>query len=324
MTNRRRAALVAALLLGAPVAALTLGGCASTGSSSGAVATKKWQAGATFRDCVDCPEMVVIPPGEFDMGYEGGEEGRYEGPVRRVRIGYSFAIGKYEVTNAEYGQFIRQTQHVSGKNCNILRDGNYRPEPGTNWADPGYRRPIRDREPVVCIDWNDAKAFVAWLAKRSGQPYRLLSEAEWEYVGRGNRGPQRFVWADRPQEACRESNVFDQSGLRDRPDRRIEAAPCDDGQPGVALVGSRAPNPFGVHDMIGNVWEWIEDCYAMPVPASAPRDGSPQLAVGCDRRGSKGGSWLSTFPRQTPAFRGRDPATLVSQIFGLRVARDLE
>jgi formylglycine-generating enzyme required for sulfatase activity len=149
--------------------ALPLASCVTTSTPA---------PGSSFRDCPDCPQMVVIPPGEFTMGFDGGEPERYEGPQRRITIGYAFAVGKYEVTNAEYGRFIRETGHVSGRNCNILRDGVYRPEPGTNWAEPGYGRPIRDAEPVVCIDWNDAKAFVAWLAKRTGQPYRLLSEAE--------------------------------------------------------------------------------------------------------------------------------------------------
>ena len=91
----------------------------------------------------------------------------------------------------------------------------------------------------------------------------------------------------------------------------------------MAPVGRLAPNPFGLHDVIGNVWEWVEDCYAMPHPADAPLDGSAQTRAGCDRRGSRGGSWISTIERQRPTFRGRDPVTLTSQVFGFRVARDL-
>jgi formylglycine-generating enzyme required for sulfatase activity len=101
------------------------------------------------------------------MGFDGGEEGRYEGPVRRITINYAYAVGKYEVSNAEYRRFINDTGHVSARDCNLLRDGTYRAEPGTNWQDPGYQRPIRENEPVVCISWNDAKAFVAWLADGS-------------------------------------------------------------------------------------------------------------------------------------------------------------
>lgn len=276
-----------------------------------------------FRDCADCPAMVVIPPGEFSMGHDGGEAERYEGPVRKIRIAKSFALGKFELTNGQYRKFVAETAHVSGKGCFALRDGTYKQLPGTDWSDPGYRRPIRDDEPVACVDWNDAKAYVAWLAKRTGKPYRLASEAEWEYAARANRDTGRFLWGDATAEACREANVFDASGTRALVDQKIPAAACDDGWPGVAPVGSRAPNPFGLYDMIGNVWEWVEDCYAMPHPADAPTDGAAQLKYGCDRRGSKGGSWVTSIQRQTPTFRGRDPATLTSQIFGFRIARDL-
>ena len=295
---------------------LTLTACAVT--PGGKPSTVK-----EFRDCADCPAMVVIPPGKFRMGFDGGEPERYEGPVREVRIGRPFALGKFEVTNGEYRRFVTATGHVSGKGCFALRDGTYQKLPGTDWSDPGYQRPIRDDEPVACVDWNDAKAYAAWLSAKTGRRYRLASEAEWEYAARANRDTGRFLWGDHKEEACREANVFDASGAKALADRRIDVAPCDDGHAGVAPVGSRAPNPFGLYDMIGNVWEWVEDCYAMPHPADAPTDGSPQIKAGCDRRGSKGGSWVTTLTRQTPTFRGRDPATLTSQIFGFRIARDL-
>ena len=101
---------------------------------------------------------------------------------------------------------------------------------------------------------------------------------------------------------------------------RSSCCPCR--QAAIAPVASYPPNAFGLHDMIGNVWEWVEDCYEMPHSAAAPRDGSAQLARGCDRRGSRGGSWGTALERQRPAFRRRDPATRVSQVFGFRVARD--
>jgi len=294
-------------------------GCLATGCATSGTKTSAKE----FRDCADCPAMLTVKRGEFLMGFDGGEPERYEGPVRKVRIAKDFALGKYEVTNGEYRKFVAATGHVSGKGCFALNDGTYKQLPGTDWSDPGYGRPIRDDEPVACVQWNDAKAYVAWLAERTGKRYRLPSEAEWEFAARAGRDTGRFVWGDKSEQACRESNVFDASGARAIQDRRIAVAPCDDGLPGVAPVGSRAPNPFGLYDMIGNVWEWVEDCYAMPHPADAPTDGSAQTKVGCDRRGSKGGSWVTTLTRQTPTFRGRDPATLTSQIFGFRIARDL-
>ena len=302
------------------VALTALAACAWLAGAAHAATPQ--QPGAVFKDCPDCPEMVVVPPGKFTMGFEGGERGRYEGPVRDMEVRRSFAAGRTEVTNGQYRRFVTETGHVSGKGCNALKDGSYKVLPGTDWSDPGYGRPIREDEPVACIDWNDAKAYAAWLAQRTGQRYRLLSETEWEYAARAGR-MGRFTFDD-PKDACRESNVFDQSARRARPElNTIPAAPCDDGFPGPAPVGSLAPNAFGLHDMIGNVWEWVEDCYVMTHTDDAPRDGSAQVRYGCDRRGSRGGSWVSSIERQRPAFRGRDPAELTSQIFGLRIARDL-
>ena len=325
----------------AAAAAILLTACASTaGPTAGAGTDAKSTAvasaasnrargkarapGTRFRDCPDCPEMVVVPPGEFDMGYDGGEPERYEGPVRRVRIGYAFAVGRTEVTNAQYRRFIEASGHpTTDAGCDIPPPGQRAPVPvpGTTWRDPGYGRPIRDDEPVACVRWSDAVAYVNWLAGVTGQRYRLLTEAEWEYAARaGTTG--RHVWGEDVAAACRQANIYDQSASRATPQGDKRAAPCDDGFPGVAPVGSFAPNAFGLHDMIGNVWEWIEDCYEMPYSAT-PADGSAQLARGCNRRGSRGGGWRSDYARQIPTFRGRDPESLTSQIFGFRVARDL-
>ena len=278
--------------------------------------------GATFRDCPDCPEMVVVPPGEFEMGREGGEKDRYEGPVRRVRIPYPFAIGRFELTQAQYRSFVQATGHkTAGTGCNAFFGTSVEALRDTNWADPGYGRPVRDDEPVACLRWSDAKAYVSWLAGRTGQRYRLLTEAEWEYAARaGTQGD--YTWGADESAACRYGNVHDASGAKAAPTLPSKPAPCDDGFAGVAPVGRFAPNAFGLYDMIGNVWEWVEDCYEMPYGAQ-PVDGSAQLTVGCDRRGTRGGSWRTAYERQRPAFRGRDPEALTSQIFGMRIARDL-
>jgi formylglycine-generating enzyme required for sulfatase activity len=284
----------------------------------------KLAPGAAFRDCPDCPEMVVVPPGEFDMGRDGGEPERYEGPVRRVRVGYAFAAGRTEITNAQYRRFVEASGHApSGEGCQIPAPGGRSlvSLPGTSWANPGYGRPIRDDEPAACLRWSDAKSYVSWLAGVTGQRYRLLTEAEWEYAARaGTTGVH--TWGEDLARACREANIFDLSAAKLGAPVAHGPAECDDGFPTVAPVGSLAPNAFGLHDMIGNVWEWVEDCYEMPYGAT-PVDGSAQLTKGCDRRGSRGGGWRSAYPRQIPTFRGRDPESLTSQIFGFRVARDL-
>jgi formylglycine-generating enzyme required for sulfatase activity len=267
--------------------------------------------------------MTVVPAGSFAMGMDGGEPDRYEGPVRTIKFARPFAAGRYEITTGQYRKFVAATGHPTAPTaCNASRDGRLGPVPGSDWRDPAYGRPAADDEPVACVTWDDATAYVQWLARETKQPYRLLSEAEWEYVARAGR-TGRFAWGDDPSLACREANVFDRSGAKARPDIRATPADCDDGVAGVARVGSRAANPFGLYDVIGNVWEWVEDCYAMPHPADAPTDGRAQTQVGCDRRGARGGSWISAIERQRPSFRGRDPSTLTSQIFGFRIARDL-
>ncbi len=317
------------------IAAVWLAGCGSMpdtaappGAGTAAApllnATKAPAAGSRFHDCRGCPEMIVVPPGEFEMGRDGGEPERYEGPVRRVRIGYAFAVGRFEVTNAQYRRFVEASGHApSGEGCQVPAPGGRSlvSLPGTSWADPGYGRPIRDDEPATCLRWSDAKSYVSWLSGVTGKRYRLLTEAEWEYAARaGTTGVH--TWGDEVAQACRQANIYDLSAARVGAPVAHGPAACDDGFPGVAPVGSLAPNAFGLHDMIGNIWEWVEDCYEMPYGAG-PVDGSAQLTRGCDRRGSRGGGWRSNYPRQIPSFRGRDPESLTSQIFGIRVARDL-
>ena len=320
--------LGAALLVIAALSPLAqAAGAGSGAAASAAVALgKSSKPGTVFRDCAACPEMVVIPPGRFTMGVDGGEKGRYEGPVHEVTIGHAFAAGRFELTNGEYGRFVEATGHeTAGTGCNVFFGDRVEAVEGSSWADPVYGRPIRDDEPVACIRWSDAKSYVSWLAGKTGKKYRLLTEAEWEYVARaGTTGTH--TWSDDPAAACKYANIHDQSAEKMAAEKSIRLpyakAPCDDGYPMVAPVGRFAPNAFGLHDTIGNVWEWAEDCYEMPYPAK-PVDGSAQLARGCDRRGTRGGSWRTDYPRQRPAFRGRDPEALTSQIFGTRVARDL-
>ena len=308
----------------AGAAILAIAALSSVAQAAGADPSSK--PGTVFKDCPDCPEMVVVPPGRFTMGVDGGEKDRYEGPVREVSIGYPFAVGRFELTNGQYRRFVEATGHkTAGTGCNVFRGARVEAAPGSGWADPSYGRPIRDDEPVACIRWSDAKSYVSWLAGKTGQKYRLLTEAEWEYAARaGSTGTH--VWGEDPTQACKYANIHDKSAEKLAATKALKLpygpAPCDDGYEGVAPVGRFAPNPFGLYDMLGNVWEWVEDCYEMPYPAK-PVDGSAQLAKGCDRRGTRGGSWRTDSPRQRPAFRGRGPEALTSQIFGMRVARDL-
>lgn len=279
-------------------------------------------AGSTFQDCENCPEMTVIPAGQFEMGVEGGEFGRYEGPVHTVNITRPFAIGTYEVTNAQYRSFVEATGHPSTGGCRIFDGVKPTAMEGNSWEDPGYGRPAKPDEPVACVHWLDAKAYVEWLADETGKPYRLPSEAEWEYVARGKSPKTRFFWGDDPNGACEYANVFDVSSAEIDNPRPIPSVTCEDGFADVAPVGQLKANAYGVYDIIGNVWEWVEDCYVMTF-FEWQNDETAQTRYGCDRRGVRGGSWSTSPDRQRPEFRGRDPVKLVSQIFGLRVAMDL-
>ncbi|MDX2221197.1 MAG: SUMF1/EgtB/PvdO family nonheme iron enzyme [Rhodospirillaceae bacterium] len=286
--------------------------------------------GTVFKDCPTCPEMVVIPPGSFLQGRDGRdvmEPVRYEGPPHQVTIGYSFAVGKTEITTGQFKEFVDATGYKANDVCNIWDGKTAFKTPNTGWRNPGYGRPPADNEPGACLSWDDAKAYIAWLNAKTGKSYRLLTESEWEYVARAGGPPTLFTWGDNPDDACKTANVADQASANLPPPmtpRPFPLANCNDGFPYIAPAGALAPNAFGVHDMIGSIWEWVEDCYVMPYPANTPTDGSAYLGPdGCDRRVSKGGSWGSTIDRQIPTFRGRDPSALTSQVFGFRVARDL-
>ncbi len=282
--------------------------------------------GTVLKDCETCPELVVIPPGSFTQGFDGGEPERYEGKPHQVNIGYSFAVGKTEVTTGQFREFVDATGHKTNDTCNIWDGKTALATPDTGWRNPGYGRPAADNEPLACASWVDAKAYIDWLSKKTGKKYRLLTESEWEYTARAG-STTYYTWGEDMNGGCEIANIGDQS-VKDLPPpftpRPFTPATCNDGYPFIAPAGALKANAFGVHDMIGSVWEWVEDCYVFPYPENTPTDGKAYLGPqGCDRRVSKGGSWGSAPERQRPTFRGRDPETLVSQVFGFRIARDL-
>ena len=294
------------------------------------------RAGNTIRDCPACPDLVVIPPGEFLMGstdeeitYLVDEESAEiewisdETPRHKVRITYRFAVGKYEVTRAQYAAFIRGTDHRSGTRCHIYKRGDWRIESSRNWRTPGYSR--GENEPVVCVNWRDAKAYVVWLSETTGHAYRLLSEAEWEYVTRAGTTTRRY-WGDDPAytEACRHGNVSDL--IRARSHRLRQTTDnifmCEDGIVRRAPVRSYLLNPFGLHDMLGNVWEWTEDCY-QDTYQGAPGDGGARSRENCIGRVLRGGSWDFDPRIVRSANRGWAAPHDRSGNVGFRVARDL-
>jgi formylglycine-generating enzyme required for sulfatase activity len=205
-----------------------------------------------------------------------------------VTIRRAFAVGKFEVTFDEWDACVR------------ARGCSHNPE------DAGWGR---GRRPVINISWNDAREYVAWLSRTTGKGYRLLSEAEWEYVARAWT-TSAFV-TGRSIGAAQAN--FDATGSHDKP---------GPGQGRTVAVGSYAPNAFGLHDVHGNVWEWVEDC-RNPNYDGAPADGAAWLSGDCERRVLRGGSWGTVLPHLRTAVRNLSYlATTRSSSAGLRVARD--
>lgn len=255
----------------------------------------------TFRDCPDCPEMVVVPAGRFRMGSPATEAGRNrnEGDRHEVVIPAPFAVGKYEITRGQFSEFVRATGHEMSKGCWAFnsRATAWLRDSGRSWLEPGFTQ--TDQHPVVCVSWEDARAYVKWLSGKTGKHYRLLTEAEWEYATRANTVTARY-WRDPVQQACEFANVADQQAKRQYPG--WSAFDCDDRFAETAPVGSYKPNGFGLHDMLGNVWEWVEDCWNESY-AGAPNDGSAWLSGNCTKRVLRGGSWSNTSEILRSAFR---------------------
>jgi formylglycine-generating enzyme required for sulfatase activity len=281
--------------------------------------------GTVLRDGENCPEMVVIAAGEFMMGSPKDEEGRWdnEGPQHKVKIARAFALGRYAVTVGEFRRFVAASAYeteAEGKPSEglaTLVDDKWDWSKGKSWRDPGF--PQDDRHPVVGVSWNDALAYARWLAKETGKTYRLPSEAEWEYAARAGTTTSHY-WGDEPNQACRYANVADRTAKAKFPGWTIHD--CDDGYVYTAPVGSFQPNAFGLYDMIGNVWEWTQDCWNESYQG-APTDGSAWGMGDCGRRVVRGGSWGDEPQNCRCANRGWvEPGGRVSNL-GFRLARTL-
>jgi formylglycine-generating enzyme required for sulfatase activity len=269
------------------------------------------QPGDSFRDRPDCPEMVWLPAGSFMMGTEAAETTRegvpdeyakWERPRHPVTVRSIFAVGKYHVTRGEYGRFAAATGRSGDAGCYVWTGSKVELDPKKSWRDPGFAQ--TDRDPVVCISWDDAKAYVAWLAKTTGRAYRLPTEAEWEYAARAGTTTARW-WGD----ALGAGNA-NCAGCGSKWDNKS-----------TSPVGSFQANRFGLYDMLGNAWQWTEDCWNGNY-ANAPSDSSIALTSGdCLRRVVRGGSWLY-YPRVVRAgYRGGDGSGDRDYDAGFRVVR---
>ncbi len=255
------------------------------------------EAARVFRDCPACPEMVTVPAGEFLMGSAESELGRSkdEGPQHKVAITQPFAAGKFEVTFSEWDSCVAEG------GCS------YKP------GDEGWGR---GRRPVINVSWNDAIQYTAWLSKKTGKPYRLLTEAEWEYAARGTTkiSDPHTAFSTGATINYRQANY----------DANFTYA---SGPPGLYRqktqdVGSFPRNAFGLYDMHGNVWEWVQDCYK-PSYEGAPGDGSAVISADCNFHILRGGSW-NYYPRLLrSAYRYGTPPDVRMNNAGFRIARSL-
>ena len=259
------------------------------GPAGGALAA----AAQNFRDCKDCPDMVVVPAGSFTMGSPNTELYRGAENQHRVTIAKPFALGKYEVTFDEW------LACVADKGC-----GGFTPD------DQGWGK---GKHPVIGVSWDDAKAYVAWLSRKTGKHYRLPSEAEWEYAARAGATTPFAYGATISSE---QANYDGRTAF-------------GEGKTGVfrektTPVGSFAPNAFGLYDMHGNVWEWMEDCWSEEYGSTTPADGSPLLKGSCGGRVMRGGSWEDYAGDIRAAARVGSGTDEQSWADGFRIARDME
>jgi formylglycine-generating enzyme required for sulfatase activity len=249
----------------------------------------------TFRECADCPEMVVVPAGSFTMGSPESEAHRdsWEGPQHTVAIDKAFAAGKLHVTVDQYKAFVQAAGYEKSRLC--------------DWRRPGFVQ--EGSHPAVCVSWDDAMAYVGWLARKTGKPYHLLSEAEWEYAARGRTQPgnyPRFWFGNEEQNLCRYANG---------------PGSCD-GYEYTSPAGHYLANAFGLYDMAGNAGQWTADCWNNDYNG-APADGAAWTIGNCSGRVVRGGSWRANANSWNLRAAARGWSTSESNSNGFRVARTL-
>jgi formylglycine-generating enzyme required for sulfatase activity len=263
--------------------------------------------GDSFKECDTCPEMVVVPAGSFTMGSPVSERGRSsaEGPQRRVMIARPFAVGRFEVTRGEFTAFAEKSGWRIGDKCSTYENRRWEERPGRSFRNPGFEQD--HRHPAVCISWQDATAFASWLTNKTGKSYRLVSESEWEYAARAGT-TTRYHFGDDEQARCAYGNVGSCEFRRFR---------------FTAPVGSYRPNAFGLHDMYGNMHEWVGDCRNESYDG-APSDGSAWTTGDCAMRIMRGGFYASPPESSRSASRSWEVSDYRSILIGFRVGRVLD
>ncbi len=283
---------------------------------------------AGWRDCADCPEMVRIPAGSFVMGataidaHANGTHAESQSVV--IKIAKAFALGRTEVTRREYLLFVADSGYDGTGPCITWSEklGRFNADRDRGPDNPGRPHTAHDDDPAACVSWTDAKAYVAWLTDRTGKPYRLPSEAEWEYAARAGSATT-YPWGDAAADGCEFANLYDQSS-HEVYEMGWQALQCRDGYADVAPVGALSPNAFGVYDLIGNVSQWVEDCYTDSY-VGRPRDGRAWVWTGgCGQRVIRGASWVSPAEHARSAARDHAELGMRADFLGFRVAVDID
>jgi formylglycine-generating enzyme required for sulfatase activity len=273
--------------------------------------------GEVFRDCPTCPLMKALPPGAFAQGAEESQADAtaLEKPQHVVTISYPLGMGVYEITVGEFREFATAT-HYKSAGCQKY-DGTWQASSDLNWNNVGYTQTAT--HPVACVSWRDAREYAAWLSHKTGQRYRLPSDSEWEYAARAGSAAPR-PWTTHIEAACTDANVADQTAAQQYPGWKVH--PCSDGYVYSSPVGSFQPNEFGLYDMLGNVFEWVQDCWH-PDYEGAPTDGSAWLSGDCTQRDMRGGSWFTAPPLVSSSARNRFEDTYRSNSVGFRLVREI-
>ncbi len=285
--NRQAWALVTVLFAAAPF--ITVGAMAQP---------------VEFQDCPDCPVMVEIPSGTFERS------DTIDGPGFGTEIGSPFAIGKTEVSLGQFGAFVADTgASISG--CNVWTSLGIEQPRRVNWQKPFTESGVSSEHPVVCVSWDDAQAYVAWLSAKTGEAYRLPSEAEWSFAARAGapNDPNWWLTGNMPKQG---GNCADCSGIGPM-GREDELSTLGRGR--------FIANPFGLYDMLGNAGEWVADCYN-PSLKAAPADGAAWLDGDCNRRINLGGNWHSEWQSLAGHRVGLASDTRINDV-GFRVAKSV-
>jgi formylglycine-generating enzyme required for sulfatase activity len=311
------------------VAAVFLANVLMTGT-----ATAKGSAPKAYHDCaIGCPEMMPVPAGSFIMGITPEAEvvrgmpkpqtGKAF-PLTRITFAKSFAMGRYPVTVAQFRQFVLETGYEAPDACysQHMVDGHfiYEEVRGYSWRSPGFQQD--DNHPVVCVNADDAEAYAAWLSKKTGHKYALPNEAQYEYAARAGTTTD-FFWGDVRDEGCPYSNQPDldqAAALGNVPTGPKYRFQCHDGFAWTSPVGHFKPNPWGLYDMLGNIWEWTADCWSDTL-ADIPTDGSTRKTGDCDARSSRGGSYGNAAFSTYVAVRAPRHGGYVGHSWGFRVVR---